>query len=97
MELLDVIRQLVERRQCGNNSQELLIASYVGFAPLVLRLQEPASQNDITMTNHHKIEMILAYTYAFIVYHKMCTIIGYTTTLHLEYTTEIDVETNNAI
>ena len=77
------------------NSQARLIASYVGFAPPVLRLQEPAGQSDITTTNHNKIEMIRAYAYAFIVYHKMCTIIGYTTTLHPEYTPEVDVETNN--
>jgi hypothetical protein len=87
---------------CGDtpmcyNSQELLIANFVGFAPPVLRLQEPAGQSDITMTNHNKIEMILACVYAFIMYHKMCTVIGYTTTmLHQEYTPNVDdVETDN--
>ena len=79
------------------NAQALLIASHVGFAPPVLRLQEPAGQSDITTTNHNKIEMIRAYAYAFIVYHKMCAIIGYTihaTTLRPEYTREVDVQSS---
>lgn len=68
-------REIREATPVWYNAQKKIICSYIGFEPPDLILQEPGA-SDIQITNKNKVEMIRAYSYAFIVYYKLCTGLG---------------------
>ena len=58
------------------NSQLDFIKLFTSFAPPPIVLREP-QQGEIQVTNNHnKMEMIRAYCFAFLAYHKVCNTLG---------------------
>jgi hypothetical protein len=74
------------------NAQKKAICSYIGFDPPDLILRDPGA-SDITTTNKNKMEMIRAYSYAFIVYHEMCTGMGLVLAAHYTPAVDVDMDT----
>ena len=57
------------------NSQLDFIKLFTSFAPPRIVLREP-QQGEIQVTNNNKMEMIRAYCFAFLAYHKVCDTLG---------------------
>ncbi len=57
------------------NQQLDFIKLFTSFAPLQIVLREPL-QGGINVANDHKMEMIRAYCFALLAYHKVCNVIG---------------------
>ena len=68
-------RETRAKVQVWYNFQLDFIKLFTSFAPPRLVLREP-QQGEINITNGNKMEMLRAYCFAFLAYHKVCDTIG---------------------